>query len=154
MNLETTDLDHDLCGSCYNLPESDPVKVEKRKHTRPCVMKATLLMPNGRRQWLGLEGKLALEEERHASSTQERREPTTVSESNLSPDPQGDSSDSEISDASQSPDASQFLDISQSPDSEPIRKERICGRCSESISFDSTYYKCLGHSCHGASNTS
>jgi len=33
-----------------------------------------------------------------------------------------------------------------------IRKERTCGRCSDSISFDSTYYKCLGHLCRGAFN--
>ena len=136
-----TDLDHDLCGSCYNLPELDPVKLEKSKHFRPCVMKLTLLMSPGRRQWLGLEGKLILEEENHAASTWRRREASAASESMSNPGPQNGDGDGT---------GNKIPNDSRPPESEPTRKERICGRCSDSISFDSTYYKCLGHICRGA----
>jgi hypothetical protein len=141
LKIGFTDLDHDLCGSCYNLPESDPVKLEKSKHSRPCVMKCTLLISPGGRQWLGLEGKLILEEEKHAASTRERLGASTASESTSNPGPQNGEEDGT---------GNEIPNDSRRPESEPTRKERTCGRCSDSISFDTTYYKCLGHLCRGA----
>jgi hypothetical protein len=142
LKIGFTDLDHDLCGSCYNLPESDPVKLEKNKHSRPCFMKLTLLISPGRRQWLGLEGKLILEEEKHAASIRARLGASPTSESTSNPGPQNGEEDSTTN---------ENPNDSQPPESEPTRNlERTCGRCSDSISFDTTYYKCLGHLCRGA----
>jgi hypothetical protein len=134
-------MDHDLCESCYNLPESDPVKLEKSKHSCPCVMKGTLLMSPGRRQWLGLEGKIVLEEEKHAARTLERRGASTASR------PTSDAG------SQHGEEVSTGNGISIDSEYEPIRKQRTCGRCSDAISFDSTYYKCLGHLCRGALNS-
>jgi len=106
--MEITELDHDLCGSCYNLPASDPVKIEKSKHSRPCVVKATLLMSAGRRQWLGLEGKLTLEEESHAANTRDRRgagreEDSTASKSTSTAGPQNGAEGSTASELTSNP---------------------------------------------------
>jgi len=212
-------------------------------------MKVTLLMSPGRRQWLGLEGKLVLEEEKHTARTWERRGASTASkstsdagpqhgeedstsrESTSDPGPQHGEEDNTASKSTSDPgpqhgeeDSAASKSISTSdpgpqhgeeestvrestsepeedstarestsepgpqhgeednaasgltsdprpqhgkevstgneipiasrpPESEPTRKERTCGRCSEAISFDSTYYKCLGHLCRGALNS-
>jgi hypothetical protein len=261
------------------------VKLENSKHSHPCVLKVTLLMSPGRRQWLGLEGKLVLEEEKHAARTWERREastankPTsdagpqrgeedstaresisnpgsqhgeedsTASKSTLDPDSQHGGEDSTASKLTPNPEpqhgeedstamestsepgnqheeedstAGESMsnpgpqheeedstarkstsdpgpqhgeedstakestsdpgnprdeedstarkstsesgpehgeedstrdEISIDSESEPIRKQRACGRCSDAISFHSTYYKCLGHLCRGALNS-
>jgi hypothetical protein len=209
-------------------------------------MKVTLLMSPGRRQWLGLEGKLVLEEEKHAARTLERRGASTASKSTSNAGPQHgeedstagestsntgpqhgedstvrestsdagpqhgeeDSTDREsTSDTEEDSTAkkstsdpelqpgeedstarestsepgpqhgeeasaatgltsdpgpqhgeevsagNEIPNDSRPPVSEPTRKERTCGRCSDAISFDSTYYKCLGHLCRGALNS-
>ena len=220
------------------------MKLEQSKHFRPCVMKVTLLMSPGRRQWLGLEGKLIPEEEKHAARTWKRggastaiksmsdpgpqhgeedsavRESTlepeedssarkstsdaelqhgeqdsTTKESKSKPEPEEDSitrkstsdpepqhggedsaarestsepgpqhgeEDSAASRSTSDPRPQHGEEVStgngipidsRPPVSEPTRKERTCGRCSDAISFDSTYYKCLGHLCRGALNS-
>ena len=255
------------------------MKLERSKHSRPCVMKVTLLMSPERRQWLGLEGKLVLEEENHAARTWERRrggtaskptsdagpqhgeedsttresmsdpgsqhgeedsiankstsdpgpqedgtarkstsdpepqhgeedstarestleqenqheeEDSTASTSTSDPGPQHEEEDGTASkstsdlgpqhgeeentarESTSEPENPHKEEVSttresksepgpghgeegstgdQISESEPPRKERACGRCTDAISFDSTYYKCLGHLCRGALNS-
>ena len=119
----------DICASCYTNKDPSALEIEDHKLDHPLV-KWTLNSPTGQRRWTESEAKAVLEDLRTDVQVEDQAGDTDED------DDDGDEQEEE--------------EGGNEEEGRAMPRSYTCGRCSGSIDLDSTFYRCVGHSCRGA----